>query len=703
MTDIQEDSKGPESAEAPITSKQSVRKVLLQRIAQWFLLAPIRLLMIPYLVGILWHCAHPMASVLTGDMNNPRRWYIDENSLDPNHFQMYATYDMIWPSKSNTRKKNNPSNGMDSLITSLCQGIQHYDFSAKTPCFQYESKDNSGGNFEVAMIVPSTAGIVPINEAIVLVVPPILPFALDDPLADHNRKVERSRAQFQASIFQLIQRLSSPLVAPWLSKTLLIVAPLLFGIHDNDTVILPSEDTVQSFLNVYLGSKDRSPSHQGENSSLLPPEFWGRILLQVLVLDLELFTSEANRQADTVTPLESIDMNEIRILPQGRRGVLPNMDLVFLAKVIMERSSMLGMQQLSSKNPKTYQMVDIFMHPYLKHIESVMALLSERSEPYHSFPVMESLLHWFRQLLHLLSFESILALGPYPPHTPALDRGIDALTIQGYFETASESATQTNAPRSKLSPQQYPMELVQRMELMIRSLSNLHERLHHSTSLYLLTSKDRFVKHEEYMIPNFLLIIPLILRPLIYVFQHKKDTKVSNRATVIAVIQALLVTTFWTALASWFLDITSSPHSLFGIWHGYFMAILYIIFLSLIFVFGKETLQCPESRRGIQFASCLLATFLHVSIAFGHVSLAYPSALFWSPLLAFPTYRDVNSSNVRLLVIVNQVYKLVLMFGTSPFVFLVPYIFPTYTPYVRYICVPLHMLFCIQHVFPSFL
>ena len=117
-------------------------------------------------------------------------------------------------------------------------------------------------------------------------------------------------------------------------------------------------------------------------------------------------------------------------------------------------------------------------------------------------------------------------------------------------------------------------------------------------------------------------------------------------------------------------------------------------------------LFCATDRkyqRCIQFVSCLLATYIHIGIAFGHVSLAYPSALVWTPLLAFPTYNYRQQDIDKRLGMISFYSKIIVFVITNPFAFLVPYVFPTYTPYVRYVYIPLHMLYCIQHIIPVLL
>ena len=856
---------------------------------------------LPYVMGVVWHLhGHVRYSVLTGDFHNPKRSYIDENSLDPNHFQLYGTYTDVTTVTSRT---------MPVVMTSLCESRlkQETMTGVHLSCFQYHARNDhdhqttptwrtskpttttttrpNHGSFEILKIVPHAAGIVPSQEAIVLVVPSFGTTTTKESLLHQQ--------QYQMSMIQFLQRLSSPTISPWLSKIVFIVAPL-----DNDAAAESTSAstshtlaaTVQSFLQVYLGTTAREDPESPSVLWGLPPEFLGSIIRHVLVMDWETFTpisssnsSNSNSRTNAVTPEPQRrhidDRNEIRILSSGRRGVLPNLDLTFLCKFIYERSNMVQqLQQIYDTSSHKYTMTDVVVHPYQKRIVQHMASIRHRIEQieqtYTSIlpttfvssasSIVSTIVSWYETLLPLVAYESLLMIGPYPPHTSALDHGIDSITLQGYFAATVNASTSTtnsnrNANKSILLPQQYMMEYVQRMELVMRSLSNLHERLHHSTSLYLLVSKNRFVKHEEYLIPTILLILPLLIRALLYIISsddensEKDDTssrtdesdtntnstvegrkgrhrfsldKIANAlfgiflwssvaievirslfpilrvpyilsivpVLMIAIVfisvsfkkntddvdsnnvnkinkdnstdesdtnrsvkkvtpsvpecrtveirksrhqfsftaigQALLITFVWSTLAMDLIlyardliiyllpllafDNPYSPtESLIGL-IGYLscrypMELIYFMVIVKLAEWSQKKskgspsiLLCTIDRkhqRCLQFVSCLLAAYIHFGITFGHVSLAFPSALIWTPLLAFPTYHSRNENFVMW--VGSILFFNLSLFIASPLVFLVPNVFPTYTPYVRYVYIPLHMLFCIQHIIPS--
>lgn len=780
-------------------NQKTTKSKAMVRIARWCLTSPMFVLLAPYVVGIVWHGLHPIASVLTGDMQRARRWYIDENSLDPTHFQSFAKYDLILQTKYSSFRTNKVDNDDDkayddqTMITSLCHGIevqqqQQQGGGIVVPCHRHitsaSARTTTGyRGFEIAKIVPLSAGLAPVGEAIVLVVPSFVPFSAalrkkttpDEPNAAETNAttasvavVDKSRAQFQASILQLIRRMASPQTTPWLAKTIFVVSPIL-SLLINETDVshvanLPSatssmspvlEATVESFLDAYIGrvpSPSQRCQHRPRQNERLPLDYMsGAIVRNLIVLDLELFAPDQRRLPDSEIEGYTYEpqMSELRILPQGRRGLLPNMDLPFVVKAIFDRSNMGALQQLTFMTKQKYTVVDTVVHPYHKRVKGWWEWLQQQQQRKTSVP-KTGLPVWCRDLLNLLAFESVLAVGPYPPHAPALERGIDALTIQAVFCSATDAddfdQSTGNMPRTKLSPQQYPMELVEKMELVFRSLSNLHERLHHSTSLYLLTSKDRFVKHEEYLVPNLLLVIPLLVRAgLLVLFRNNNNNKEQQRPfrpDFVAAGQALAIAAAWAVAASALLLVVprddfiaaavaaakesggggvvdddhrhgeDHPLLMVRIWRDYQMALVYLGFLSSLAIVQKRTslrLSNLDARQSIQFAACLLAAGIHVSIAFGHVSLAYPSALFWTPLLAFPAFRgdieDQKAATRSRIAFAREamtfLVKVCFFVATCPFVFLVPHVFSTYTPYVRYVYIPLHMLVGILYIAPG--
>ena len=119
-----------------------------------------------------------------------------------------------------------------------------------------------------------------------------------------------------------------------------------------------------------------------------------------------------------------------------------------------------------------------------------------------------------------------------------------------------------------------------------------------------------------------------------------------------------------------------------------------------------------EHRKSLQLITCLSAIYLHAPLAIAHVSLAIPSALFWTPFLALPSYKDDSPLHPdgkieRIKAIIKAFMKMIrkglaiaFIVLTWPPLFLVPKIFQgCYTDYVCFVFAPLQFLITIWWLF----
>ena len=304
-------------------------------------------LLAPYFLGIAWTCVHPILSIVTGEAKC-RGWFIDDNSME-------TTYLRLSP------QKYLPADPHPQGLSSLCDSLyrSRNNLRDNVECLRCEE------GLEVARVVPVSNSVAPTAETIAIVVP-----VPDDWLA----------SDFHNAILQLITRLSSPSSCPWLAKTVLVVSPVEKGAS--------LHATVSSFLNVYLG--DLSSSNV---TSSLPMEYTTGILRNLLVLDIRV--------------IETGSENELRILPQGRHGLLPNMDLTFAVMSMYSRI-------LNGH---------IIMHSYGE--------ISKKYKRRMPVGLSVAIQQWAFDLGNMFLFSYSLAMGPYPPHYVALDKGIDSLTIEG--------------------------------------------------------------------------------------------------------------------------------------------------------------------------------------------------------------------------------------------------------------------------------
>lgn len=537
---------------------------------------------------------------MTGELKC-RGFFVDENALDASAFHMDFKYDT-------TPKQVH--HGDISLCVTLRELRSHID------CHSHQSSE-----FDVARIVPTSNAVQPNAEAVVLVVPP-------------PKSGKWESETFYYLFLQLIQRLSQPQSSPWLAKTILVVS----SSQDN----IPLEVTVSQFLSAYLG-----PTNMVNKSNTvegLPSGYTSAMIRNLLVLNVEINESGPSR-------------NELLILPQGRRGVLPNMDLVFVAVSVFSRARFLDDRQQRHDTSTSF-----VVHPYVK----------ESSEWKTSVDLYlpSGLRHWANSLGNLGLFSYSLIVGPYPPHAAVLDCGIDSLTLTAHFG---------GQPRGTIAG--YTVEYVQNVEQIVRALSNLHERLHHSISFYLLPSPTTFVSQAEYLVPTILLLLPLVLRAGMLAFVELKGG-IHLRAMGCGISLSLLAALYLLMMSSENPTITTTH-----------IALLYTcayVLLREISGLGKRGDKAGTERKqaiqSFQFVTCLIALYVHVPLMFAHVSLAYPSALLWVPLLSFPSYGDLKTG------FLHRTFLLLTVLGTWPPLWLALRVFGSYTDFVRFVYTPLHLL-----------
>eukprot|EP00977_Amphora_coffeiformis_P014168 scaffold3901_cov174-Amphora_coffeaeformis.AAC.6 len=619
----------------------------------WFLL-----LALPFVVGLVWHGLHPFMSVFTGDFDKPRRLYVDENSAEPNYFRInhskFKRRDQLLSKQQQMQQQQ-----MQRPASSLCRAVKAVVINAA----EQSSFSVDRGNIlcrgilhhqavvvDVLQITPMAGPVAVRSEAIVLVLPAAADW-MTSPL--------------HAAFLSFLVELLNPKFT-WLAKTVFVVAP---RVRDDGQKTLSISRAVRVFLEAYLGPTADTTTTTDHPSvgnlvgpTTMPPGMISSALLrQMIVWDQELMDEQTT----------TMKLPTIRVLPQGPRGLLPNMDLVSVVRAALQRT--VGSNAQLEIHPFQEE-----SHRLCAFLDFVCQMFTNKKCPEKKVLALSNLF-WFEHALRGHDFTA--------PHAVALERGLDALTIQ---LVVRQGAVMNNDVKTRNVASKIPAA----MEICIRALSNLHERLHHSTSLYLLLDMDHFVKHEEYLVPNLLLLIPLILRAVTLFWV---DLEHFDWITVGLVVERTLLLTMGISLGlemmefidthSWWIlnDGLAARHTIVG---------LAYLYLAWRFVFVKERWSV-QSRRSVQCFACFWALYTHVAIAFGHVSLAFPSALLWTPLLAFPFYHDDAEPKTNLERIrgtLSRILGPLTFLALTPFVWFVPNVMPSYTPYVCFAYIPLHLM-----------
>lgn len=642
---------------------------------------------------------HPIVSVITGELKC-RGQYIDENGLDV-HRHRVAKYPL-------ERVEQPKLSGMCNAIRSTPMPI-----SPSVECLHHSATETIA--FDVVRILPSMGPMVESAEAVVLVVGEQLSRTTEpDEGNNDNDKHKATRedwygsSDLNASILHLIKKLGNKEDCPWLTKTVFIVSPAKIITNDimsgnatpSSTNAIETDPSlgsvVDAFMTSYLGGSSPKNSHTAKNNVRpLPPDFTFPIIRSVLVLN------DVHGDGDAATTLSSTNgsqqRTEVSILPQGIGGALPNLDLVF-ATFLSFQSHPAG-ERYNPKQTVYYGDSDFRTHPFGRSIEDQVGQVLGRVG--NILGLKESVVgQYARDLAGLFGFVAALVIGPRQPHASALNHGIDALTIEVRIPG------DTTNPSSSIHP--HYADLTRCVEHLLRSISNLHERLHHSIVQYTMPSPSKFVSHGEYIFPAILVSLPMVVRAATLALRDLKRFQFLRTGVVLG---SVCMSTF--AISVWAIGTNKrrKAEECTSEWISY--VVFFISYLLVIFVARHDTLIPPkgagtdnkqtkqsqsnknECQGSLRFVSCLVGIYLHVPLLLANYSLGFPSSAFWSPLLAslvLPLSLQMVVSRNKLLMVLSTAAKCLFLLVTSPPILLVPRIFDWYTPYILGVYTPLHLL-----------
>jgi hypothetical protein len=136
-----------------------------------------------------------------------------------------------------------------------------------------------------------------------------------------------------ASIIQLIYRLSNSNDCPWLNKVIYIISPNNNNSNNNDL-----GDVVDAFLSSYLGgdttnnNNHSTNQHDDTTTMLLPLEYTYPIIRSLIVIN-DVHDAHNDTESTTTTT-----KSKVKILPQGgiNNGILPNLDIVFATTMSLQ-------------------------------------------------------------------------------------------------------------------------------------------------------------------------------------------------------------------------------------------------------------------------------------------------------------------------------------------------------------------------------
>lgn len=197
--------------------------------------------------------------------------------------------------------------------------------------------------------------------------------------------------------------------------------------------------------------------------------------------------------------------NVVGLFTAGRNGQLPNLDLVNMAvfhtkyqgiETILDRCEAVQNVLSSGSYQRIHSCQDVltFAREWI-HVQLIPNFVPV------SFRA--SVLAYLDQLFPMLRFMKTLATGPSGPHANFIRYNIDAITVS-ILDTPSSNTRTLSL-----------VSILRSLELMVRSLSNLEEKLHQSFFLYVLPTTNTFISVGEYYYAVALILMPAIVHLLV--------------------------------------------------------------------------------------------------------------------------------------------------------------------------------------------
>jgi hypothetical protein len=635
-------------------------------------------MVLAYSLGIIWFGLHPLVSIMTGELKC-RGHFIDEKALLNNYFTT-RPYNNIATLQSNRDSIDNHINIQSSATSSTTSSSSSYcdivnEEAAKLPfrnmhCYTIGAPVNL--NVVQVLPDPATSPIARPDESVVFIVP----------------SCESNTLTFDAALMAMMQRLATD--SPWLAKSVLIVS-------SSNT----STGTARGNTSSTLADVATRFEYAISSSTSLPVSVTSPIIRQVLVVDLQWHDYDPRREAAAartaaagVADSPVVPMPVIAVVPQGRGGIMPNLDLVFMVVDTLSSSNKKVRQKIqmypSSKTKTASTSSSTFLTNVCGKAQSMIQRHASASTSNSHKKFAKSASTYVTEMCHMLQYMKVLAFGlddccdgddgytssPYdhaPPHSIFLERGLDSLTLE--LPLQMEKGVDADRDRRALL---LAGDLMAKLEHMVRALSNLDEILHHSVTLYWMPSSSKFVSNAEYMFPLILMLLPLVVRVLQIAFrptfQRPRHDRIYYLAPLHIILTCIVAAAFVSLAQFWLYDSNQgTAYSTSTLGHSSLSAnnaderkeridattrqlklyIAYVLLYRITLVRTEHILvsnhfvdvngkgEVPGPTRSsilasVQFFVCYGLMLLHLPYIVSNAALALPSLLLWSLLWALP-------------------------------------------------------------------
>ena len=222
---------------------------------------------------------------------------------------------------------------------------------------------------------------------------------------------------------------------------------------------------------------------------------------------------------ETMPDLRQVEA--IGIYAAGMNGQLPNLDLVNTAVRAFHRHQIPTVLDRDAVQQGSE-------HVHESYVSFVLTWTIHFCKEYITAKFERGLLKYLDDLKGMLYFMATLASGPSGPHANFIRYNIDSVTL-----------SLTKGPNANLR-ELSTRDVLRSIEMVIRALSNLEEKLHQSFYFYVLPSTSTFVSVGEYFYALALAISPAMAH-LLYLAKQTSGMRLAFALVVILVVETLCV------------------------------------------------------------------------------------------------------------------------------------------------------------------
>ncbi|CCI49472.1 unnamed protein product [Albugo candida] len=421
-----------------------------------------------YILGIVWFLLHPIVTISTGQLQC-RKTYISENELliESIEAQIGSTETQSVFASQQTYPNSSLQNPLsDQIIKNWL--IEQLEAIPKVSAFTH----NFEGNGQTCSHCTNVYGILRAS-----------------PLAD-NKEAIAIIAHSPRNLEDLNHAFSSVTVGLGLLRYLSKVKWLA-----KDIILLISDDGPTQ------GSNGYSPG----THAWLEAYYSDPILnTDTLVMRAGVIRAAINLEVTTQTESQP----SFSLLVTGDNGQLPNLDLINVAVLALQKNGIFPSMSRCHifDSTKTEQECSDILDTAFNKLHSFVGLIDSFPFSSHSTDNIKSFVgEYLIKLRGMLRFMVSLTTGPTGSHAAFISYNIDSITTAMNIPKRERSAPDAQHKN-------FLEASLQGLELIIRALSNLEEKLHQSFYLYLLPTPQTFVSVGEYIYPLLMLCAPLVLQ-----------------------------------------------------------------------------------------------------------------------------------------------------------------------------------------------